>query len=573
MLVLGVTNNDLAGACLVRDDVILAAASEERFSRVKDHKTWPEKSIEFVLKSANCTLADIDHIAYGWSAGLNADKHFLLYFDRIAEEAQNHKEGLPHFRQRIHNEIENDKRSRHEFDEFVARNGLKSKVVYIDHHECHALGAFLCSPFDESLVMTCDGRGDFQSLTVSHYSGGSNKVLLRETTIDSLGYFYGRITKLLGFIPNRHEGKITGLAAHGDPDKLLPLMRKMIDYKDGHIRANCGPYYQPSYEGYSEELLNVIKAEKPEDVAAAAQNHMEILLTQVATDQVKATNVKNVCLAGGVFANVKLNQRILEQSGARNVYVFPPMGDGGLALAAAISVPYRQAGIRPKSSSMFLGPGVGETPENLKLLKTSYPKLRHLKPQDLQGFIIDALENSQVVGLCRGRMEFGPRALCNRTIIYRTDDTTMNDWLNKRFKRTEFMPFAPVTAAELAPQCYNNWKREDVSTRFMTITYDCTPEFRAACPGVVHIDNTARPQIIRAEDDPFMHQLLLSWYDRSKQAALVNTSFNKHEEPIIGGAKDAFDALNDEIVDLVILNDEVVLWKDGVNKFMTQRYA
>jgi carbamoyltransferase len=572
MLVLGITNNDLAGACLVRDDVILAAASEERFSRVKDHKTWPEKSIEFVLRSGNCTLADIDYIAYGWNAGFDADKHLLLYFDRIVEEAQHHKEGLPHVRKRIHDEIENDKRSRREFDEFVARNGLKSKVVYVDHHECHALGAFICSPFEESLVMTCDGRGDFQSLTVSHYKGGSGKVLLQETTIDSLGYFYGRITKLLGFIPNRHEGKITGLAAHGDPEKLLPLMRKMIDYKDGHLRAKCGPYYQPSYEGYSEELLQIIKAEKPEDVAAAAQTHVENLLTQIAADQIKATNVKNVCLAGGVFANVKLNQRILETTGARNVYVFPPMGDGGLALAAAVSVPYKQ-GLRPKSPSMFLGPDAGDTQENLKLLKTNYPKLRHFKPDDIQSVILDALQKNQVVGLCRGRMEFGPRALCNRTILYRTDDVTMNDWLNKRFKRTEFMPFAPVSAEEFAPQCYINWKREDVSARFMTITYDCTPEFRAASPGVVHIDNTARPQIIRAVDDPFMHKLLLAWHERSKQAALVNTSFNKHEEPIICGAKDAFDALNDEIVDIVVLNDEVILWKDGVNAFMTQRYA
>jgi carbamoyltransferase len=222
---------------------------------------------------------------------------------------------------------------------------------------------------------------------------------------------------------------------------------------------------------------------------------------------------------------------------------------------------------------MFLGPDAGDTTENLKLLKANYPKLRHFKPEDIQSVILDALQKNQVVGLCRGRMEFGPRALCNRTILYRTDDVTMNDWLNKRFKRTEFMPFAPVSAEEFAPQCYINWKREDVSARFMTITYDCTPEFRAASPGVVHIDNTARPQIIRAVDDPFMHKLLLAWHERSKQAALVNTSFNKHEEPIICGAKDAFDALNDEIVDIVVLNDEVILWKDGVNAFMTQRYA
>lgn len=274
MIILGITNNDLAGACLVRDGGIVAAASEERFTRQKDHKAWPSRSIDYVLGEAGIDLADIDRIAYGWNAGFDAGRHLDLYLDRVLEEARERPEGLPHLRKRIADEMANDKAKRGEFDAFVRANGLRGKVEYIDHHECHALGAFVCSPFDEALTLTCDGRGDFQSLTVTHYrADGGETVLQRETSVDSLGYFYGRITRLLGFKPNRHEGKITGLAAFGDAEKLLPLMNDMIRLENGRLRARCGELYLPSYDGYSDPLLQRCAAERPADVAAAAQRH------------------------------------------------------------------------------------------------------------------------------------------------------------------------------------------------------------------------------------------------------------------------------------------------------------
>lgn len=303
MIILGITNNDLAGACLVRDGGIVAAASEERFTRQKDHKAWPSRSIDYVLGEAGIDLADIDRIAYGWNAGFDAGRHLDLYLDRVLEEARERPEGLPHLRKRIADEMANDKAKRGEFDAFVRANGLRGKVEYIDHHECHALGAFVCSPFDEALTLTCDGRGDFQSLTVTHYrADGGETVLQRETSVDSLGYFYGRITRLLGFKPNRHEGKITGLAAFGDAEKLLPLMNDMIRLENGRLRARCGELYLPSYDGYSDPLLQRCAAERPADVAAAAQRHSEDLLVAIAREHVARTGCANLCLAGGCSA-------------------------------------------------------------------------------------------------------------------------------------------------------------------------------------------------------------------------------------------------------------------------------
>ena len=574
MLILGITNRDLAGACLVRDGEPVAAVSEERFTRVKDHLVWPERSIDFVLKAGGVSLEDVDRIAYGWSAGFDADKHLMLHVDRVIYEAFTRPESVPQLRALLEKELSRDRKWRGEFDEWVDRHGLRSRVVYIDHHESHGLGAFLCSPFDDALVVTCDGRGDYQSLTVTHAHSDGEEVLQRETAVDSLGFFYGRITALLGFTPNRHEGKITGLAAKGDADLLRPLMKKMIDVEDGRIRARFGTYFQPDYRTYSQELTEEIAQHQPADVAAAAQAHVEDILTQVVAHHLKSAPTRNVCLAGGVFANVKLNQRIAETAGVDSLYVLPAMGDGGLPLQAAVIAEYRESGRRSRVPSMALGPDSTVSDAEVGEILRGYPGLDHRRVDDgIQEVLLQALEAKQVIGTYRGRMEFGPRALGRRSVIYSTDDPSMNDWLNTRLKRTEFMPFAPITAEQLAQDCYLGWRPEDASALFMTVTYNCTEAFAKVCPAVVHVDGTARPQIVRQQDDPFLHSLLTAWHARSGQAALVNTSFNKHEEPIVCSLQDALDPLQDEVVDLVLVDDVYLVWKTRDASFMDSRTA
>ncbi|WP_423204866.1 carbamoyltransferase C-terminal domain-containing protein [Pseudomonas kribbensis] len=572
MVILGITNNDLSGACLVRDGQILSAVSEERFTRIKDHKIWPAKSIDFVLSQAGVSLEDVDYVAYGWNAGFNADKHLELYFDRIVEEVRNNPEGLTQFRQRVTDEVRNDKEKRVEFDQYIAANGLLGKAYYIDHHECHALGAYVCSPFDEALTLTCDGRGDFQSLTVTWYSPTETTVLQRETSIDSLGYFYGRITHLLGYKPNRHEGKVTGLAAFGDPQKLLGVMQQMIRFEDGRIKASCGDLFVPSYNNYSESLETLFSRETPEDIAAAVQRHSEDLLVAVVKHHLEQRGSTNLCLAGGVFGNVKLNQRLREIPGVKNVYVLPCMGDGGLALAAAVGAAYLENGTRFKNPAMTLGPESRSVSQNINLIHRDYPELGYHTPSNIIDVLTDALMENQVLGMFKGKMEFGPRSLCNRSIVYHAQDGEVNDWLNKRMHRTEFMPFGPVTAIEQAAACYVGWDEDQVAADTMTMTYDCHPQFSEASPAVVHIDGTARPQIIRPERDAFMHRLLNAWHERTGQAALINTSFNRHEEPIVCSPQDALDALKEGMVDLVVMSESLIVWRKGKNSFTQQRF-
>lgn len=553
MLILGIANNDTAGACLIDGGNILAAVHEERFTRIKAHKIWPTRSINFVLSVADKKLEDTDIVAYGWKAGFNEDYSLNLYIERVIYECMHNFDNINILKKRVADEIINDQEKRAEFDFFISDNRLKSKVRYIDHHDTHAWGAWLCSPFEQSLVVTCDGRGDFISLTIRYIDKGKETVLQRETTIDSLGYFYGRITHLLGFKANRHEGKVTGLSAHGNPNKALPLMKKMIDVKNHRLVANCGEYYVPSYLGYSSTLINEISKYSPQDIAAAAQKHIENILTELLRPYVENYKINNLCLAGGLFGNVRLNQALKENLGIEKLFVLPCMGDEGLPLAAAITAQWRESGLRGCFNSMDLGPAF--TDAEIESLLAEQDDLTVEKPANMQESVIDLLKNNHVMGFFRGRMEFGPRALCNRSIIYHANNKETNFWLNKRLERTEFMPFAPVIAENLAEISLVNWLPVDKTAEFMTITYNCKPVMLSMCPAVVHIDGTARPQIVKVERDPFMYQLLNKWYDLTGQPCLVNTSFNRHEEPIINTPHEALSVLRDGIISAVNFND------------------
>jgi len=556
MIILGIANDETASACVVKDAKLIAAASEERFTRVKMDNSWPQQSIDYCLEVAGVSLSDIDIIAYGWSAGFDAETHLLPYFDRIVHEAQNNPKGLSIFRERIETEIEQDRKKRDEFWNFVDEKNLKDKAVAYDHHECHAYSAYSCSPFDESLVVTSDGRGDFMSVTVSYITPDKTEFLYRGSSSDSLGFFYGRITGLLGYRPHRHEGKVTGLAAHGNPQKLLPKMKEMIDVKDGKVYGKSGPLFRPFYTNYSDELEKLISENSPEDVAAAAQFHLEECITKMVTYWVEKTGASYVCMSGGVFANVRANQCILEIPGIKNVFVQPQMGDGGLCVGAACEYLYKNGTPKIMMNDVYLGPDYTDK-EILRALEST-SGIEYQRKDEPSKDAVSALENNRVIGLFNGRMEFGPRALCNRSIIYHCKDTTVNDWLNERMDRTEFMPFAPVTLEELAPKCYLGWEKDHIASKYMTITYYCTEEMAENCPATVHIDGTARPQIITEEYNPKMYNLLKAWHDKTGGLSLINTSFNRHEEPIVNKPEEAIEALASGMVDVLVIGNYVV---------------
>ena len=554
---LGICNDETSSACLFKDGELVSAASEERFSRIKLDNTFPQQAINFVLSHSNICFNNLTNIAYSWAKGFN-ESLLPNYIKRSELSLESRSEAYSIFLDRINWDIKKDRAGRDKYITWLKKQNLKNiKVQDFYHHESHAASAALLSPFDKGVVLTADGRGDFESTTIWLFDRAKHNCLTKiysAPSCDSLGYFYGRITGLLGFKPMRHEGKITGLAAFGDPHKALPLMEKMIGVEDGALIANLGDYYRPFFEPYSDNLIKEINRFSKEDVAAAAQLHLERCLCKLLSHHLENQSISeaNLMLAGGVFGNVKATEALKKLDEVDQVFVQPQMGDGGLCLGAGALFNHLQGIPTKPLKNMCLGPEIGD--DNSVYLNDDDLVVKNAtNPEDQ--FCQDLLDG-KVIGLAKGRMEFGPRALCNRSIIYKTSDNSINDWLNKRMNRTEFMPFAPVIRAEIANQAFKDFSDNDLTLKFMTSTISCSDEFAEKCPSVTHIDQTARPQVVTKNDDPFMWKILKKWEAVSGEMALVNTSFNAHEEPIVCSSEDCIASLKSKMIDVLYLDSQ-----------------
>ena len=554
--ILGVTNSEPSSSCLFINGKIVSACSEEAFTRIKNDDSFPYNSIDWILKKNNIkNVKDIDHIAYAWSKGLEPNLLESL-LKRYNYEIKKNDKNKSIFLERLHVETIKDLEKQKEFKDWIKKNNLEDKVIFLYHHEAHALSSILVSGLTKGICITADARGDYESLVIWQFDLKKKEYLRKLLSIptnDSLGFFYGRITGLLGFTPNRHEGKITGLAAYGRASKTIKLMNKMIHYKNGTVRANNGSYYRPFFSNYSKEIINEIKKYKPEDVAAGAQKHLENVIMKLLKKTTKNIKKYNLCLAGGVFANVRLNQKLKELKSVNKVFIQPQMNDGGLCVGAAAAVAFNNKNkILPMVSAKL---GYQNDQSVIKFLIKKY-KLKKIT-QDPIKFIIESLKNNLVLGVVRGAMEFGPRALLNRSIVYKTSDVTCNNWLNKRLSRTDFMPFAPFTIPSLAKKSFYNFDNKDKTLHFMTSTIKCKKIFKNKSPAVYHVDGTARPQIIFKNQDPFFYELIEQWHKETGELSLINTSFNIHEQPIIRTYQEGIFQLNKGVIDILMLENNI----------------
>jgi carbamoyltransferase len=567
MIILGVSNDRTSGACLSKDGQLIAAVAEDRFTRIRGHKSWPSRSIDYVLKEAGVRLDQIDVLAYAAAAGFDPEIHFPLYFDRIVDEVRENPSGLAVFRRTVLDEVRSSAEMSREFDDFARTNGLVDRVMKIDHHEAHALGAFLCSPYESALVVTCDTVGDFQSLTISDYSPSGVKVLQRQTFVDSVGYFFGRITEFLGYNAEYQQDRVHALAGFGDASNVLPLMQKMLYYDDGMIKGNLGEYYVPSYGGYGANLAALLSAHAPADIAAAVVKHEIDLMVAIVMHHIKNLGPRNLCLSGGVFVNSRLNHDLQAIPGVLGFYVIPCMGNSGLALSAAVGASHLKGGPRPRDASMFLGPEPGSNADVIASIDRSFRGLSYAIPADIIGFMVDALRHDQVIGLVRGRMELCRRSLGHRAILYHAADESAKSWFNRRIFRNAYMPLAVAMPVEFAPTCLLGWASDDEAAFSKTMTYQATSYFKDRCPAAVHVDGMVEPQLISAQRDPFMHRLTKAWHQKTSQPALISQSFRRLDEPIILDAQAALEALMEGVVDFVVVNESLVVWKTGTNPF------
>ncbi|MBI21946.1 MAG: carbamoyl transferase [Chloroflexi bacterium] len=559
--ILGVANANVSGAALIIGDKTVSAISEERLSRKKNDRCFPINSINYVLSNSNLDISDIDFICCGCWKGLDVPE----YVETVVKDAITYFKNDPASEKIVIDKIrvsaERDEFFKNELVDGLTNMGFdSSKIFMYDHHTSHAYTAFYASQFEESLVFTLDGRGDFKSGTVWLASRDSGLQLIDSINmLDSLGVFYGYITKFLGFKPNRHEGKILGLAARGNYETVLPIVSRMINYENGRLIGKIGDNFTAWNTGSIPSIENELKTHSREDIAAATQYWLEELTLKYITPIVQKYNIKNISLAGGVFANVVLNQRLIEIDGVENIYVFPHMGDGGNALGGAmIKAVEEGVNLEYPMKDAYLGPSFDNSEIESVLEKHSKELYYENVSNQKMKLAAELIHEGKIVGWFQGRMEYGPRALGTRSILARATDSSINDSLNNRLSRTEFMPFAPVTMKEHAKAYYIDWKPEHFCSNFMTITYNCTDLAKSKTPATVHVDGTARPQIIDKGTNPEYYGVVEEYYKISGIPSIINTSFNNHEEPILCKPEDAVRSILLRNVDVMFIGDFLV---------------
>ena len=583
MIVLGISPLDKdATVSLMVDGEIVFAVAEERLSRQKMHAGFPHRAIEQALSYAGITAADLDYVAYAfwdWQRETqlmqrNRQRDFDFNRQNTATSLQtllrtadthrtSHQTAIPgladpsegvqrsgwkrwlyavaaregrlgawtnrlFFDRWLRQASQGHRRDQQALLAGLRGLGLADKLRRFDHHDTHVANAFYCSGFERALVFTVDAYGSGLSATVSLADRQGRKRLAEVETPYSLGAMYEAVTWGLGYLPDRHAGKIVGLAAYGDPEVLGDLLRAQFSWDDGtfRIRRSSNLY-----------LGRYLATRFPKiDVAAAYQRVLEETVSRQVAHFVKQTGVDAVVLSGGVTANVKMNQRVHEVPGVEHIYIHPNMGDGGCASGAAILQAWECGQRTERLESVLLGPEYSVAEMERALADAQLPWDR---PDPIEEEMARLLAENRVVARFTGRLEYGPRALGNRSILYPAQDPDVNQWLNEQLGRTEFMPFAPATLAADQTACYHNTQGAEFAAQFMTITFDCTEEMRRTCPAAVHVDGTARPQLVTETSNPSLHRVLLAYQRRTGISSIINTSFNMHEEPIVCTPQDA----------------------------------
>jgi len=545
--------------CLFEDGRLRYALNEERLSRTKNHTGFPFLALARLQSDCRVALADMDMVALAGYCGMTVDVEERLWgslFGSWFTRASRYDWLLAN---RFVGDAE--RLAYHPFRQVALRLRLRQlgypgPVRFVEHHVAHAATAYYSAPDDlkdGSAILTIDAAGDGVSATVSEPDRAGGLRRIAATPIyDSIGAFYQAITKLLGFRILRHEGKITGLAAYGDPTRLSSAFDGLFTLSEDGLR------FRNRSRSFGEAMVATLRSRvgdaSREDVAAAGQRLLEDVVAGHATAVCRRTGARHLLVAGGVFANVRLNQRLHELPGVEGVFVFPHMGDGGLAVGAALHV-LRRFDADLALPGLYLGPEHGEDEIRRVLESSGFPFHRS---EDVEMEVAKRLAARQVVARFAGRMEFGPRALGHRSVLYSAVDPAVNQWLNERLRRSEFMPFAPMTLAEEADRCYRGIGGSRRSASFMTMTFDCTPTMRAEAAGVVHVDGTARPQCLAAADDPAGHRLLTLYRELTGEHTLVNTSFNLHEEPIVGSPEDAVRSFAEARLDALAIGPFIV---------------
>ncbi len=577
MRILGIHAGHGCGVALFEDGRCVYAASEERYCRKKIVFGFPKLALQDCMRHLRLNSREIHRVAFSvfdppgtwrslcyarYSRVRQAGWKSLLFFEYPNEEKPFYFKG---WKALVLNLLAMTGVPALLGYFLPAWLGIRRKlgwripIDWVGHHDCHALAAAYYDGEPSPFSVVSEGYDGEASLKYDRFDEKLRPHRISTTRMPhSPGDFYNFVTLILGFNFHKHCGKITGLAAYGDSSRLVDKVRALMWEEAGQIRLSpqvsrmCAEYVM------TQRLPRYFDGDQPKDIAAAFQRVLEE--TQVASfSRNVGCQPAHVCLSGGTFANVRLNQCFIEHPSVKSLFVFPAMSDEGQPTGAAISSIQRHDPAHWKPSRLedvYLGPDFSEEEMGLSIRQAN---LQFRRSTAIEAEVARLLHEGKVVARFNGRMEFGPRALGNRSILARPTDPAVNDWLNKRLKRTEFMPFAPSVLDTAVDRLFTgDYLKGLYAAEFMTVTFSCTDWMKERCPAVVHLDGTARPQIVTRKSNPSYYRILEEYEKLSGLPVVINTSFNMHEEPIVCTPDDAIRAFCQGHLDVLAMGPFLV---------------
>ncbi len=566
MYIVGLTTLGDSAATLIKDGEIVAAAEEERFSRRKHHSGFPYNAMQYCLDEAGIGIADVAHIGLYWkpwvlrhkalqalkSAVISRDM-FKARVDRGITQVGESYLGMLRFPRQIR--------------ERFGTSGFK--FHFLEHHQCHAASAFFVSGFDQSAIMTWDGTGEDTTTLFSRGDDRNIRPFKRIKLPHSLGQFYSAVTNYLGFdMFEGDEWKVMGLAAYGKPEYYDFFSKRVLSVNGHHdfrVDIRVLDHHLAKYYQFSETLTKALGpprakgeelVEKHWNVAASAQKVLEDTALHLLSGLYEQTGSENLCMAGGVAFNSVMNGRIMTETPFKRFFIQPAAGDAGCSLGAALLV-WHSLLKQPRKFRMehaYYGPGFSSD-QCAAALRAAGLRFETLPDEQLLPRVAAMLADGAIIGWFQGRMEFGPRALGNRSFLADPRRSDMRELLNQKVKLREwFRPLAPSMLEEAAKELFGHAHYDP----FMITVLNVLEEKRAKIPAVVHVDGTARPQTVSRHINPRYWQLIREFEKLTGVPLLLNTSFNV-QEPIVLSPEDAIKTFSRASFDALVLENNLVL--------------
>lgn len=545
-----------SAACLIRDGKVVAAVQEERFNRDKNSSAFPINAFNYCIQEGGITFSQIDYIGF-------YEKPYLKFSRVIFDHLRSYPFSYRNFLRTMPNWLQD----RLILPVYLKKElGYEGPVLFVKHHMSHAAGSFLVSPFEEAAILTIDGVGEYATTTFG-YGKGTNVDILKEIQYpDSLGLIYTAITAYLGFRANRDEGKTMGLAAYGKP-VYLDKFREIIDVRpDGSYKIDHSYFgFNKGNEMYSKKFVNTFGpaktydedySQRHYDMAASLQLFLEEAILTIVRYIYSQTKVENICLSGGVSLNCVTNQRIIEETPFKNIFILPAAGDAGGALGSATYL-YNTFLGNPRVFVMddaYTGPEYTDDHCRRSMTNAGF-KFQKMEEDELCKFVAQKISEKLTVGWFQGRLEFGPRALGHRSILGDPRTNEMKDILNFKIKKREwFRPFAPIVLEDKAKDYFDL----NCPSPFMLLAPRVWEEKKDKVPAITHVDGTARVQTINPQQNPRMYKLISEFENITGIPVIINTSFNS-QEPIVNTPEEAISCYQRTKMDVLVLGDYVTV--------------